>query len=123
MRNFKEENDMAEIVRDFWAGMPWGMYIILLIAVALTIASWAVPPLGVISKSALQGVALILGGSWLFYVTCNIPSILASGAKIRASYGNAQIEIGRHKKGSEEQPEIIEENVEDSGQEAEYGEE
>lgn len=115
---------MAEIVRDFWAGMPWGMYIILLIAVALTIASWAVPPLGVISKSALQGIALILGGAWLFYVTCNIPTILQSGAKIRASVGNAQIEIGRHKKGSEEQPEIIEEeNVEDSGQEAEYGEE
>ena len=106
---------MAELVRDFWAGMPWGMYIILLIAVGLTIASWAVPPLGVISKSALQGVALILGGSWLFYVTCNIPTILASGAKIRASYGNAQIEIGRHKKGSEEQPEISEEeNVVDN---------
>lgn len=89
---------MAEIVKDFWSGMPWGMYIILLIAVALTIASWAVPPLGVISKSALQGVALILGGAWLFYVTCNLPTILASGAKIRASVGNAQIEIGRHKK-------------------------
>ena len=105
---------MAEIVKDFWAGMPWGMYIILLIAVALTIASWAVPPLGVISKSALQGVALILCGSWLFYVTCNIPTILASGAKIRASYGNAKIEIGRHKNGNEE-PEIIEEeNVVDN---------
>lgn len=98
---------MAEMVKDFWAGMPWGMYIILMIAVALIIASWAVPPLGIISKSALQGVALILGGSWLFYVTCNIPSILASGAKIRASYGNAKIEIGRHKKS--EEPEIIEE--------------
>ena len=99
---------MAEMVKDFWAGMPWGMYIILLIAVALTIASWAVPPLGIISKSALQGIALILGGSWLFYVTCNIPTILATGAKIRASYGNAKIEIGRHKK-DEEHPEIIEE--------------
>lgn len=110
---------MAEIVKDFWAGMPWGMYIILLIAVALTIASWAVPPLGVISKSALQGVALILGGSWLFYVTCNIPTILASGAKIRASYGNAQIEIGRHKNGNEEQPEIIEEeNVDNDAEES-----
>lgn len=95
------------MVKDFWAGMPLGMYIILMIAVALIIASWAVPPLGIISKSALQGVALILGGSWLFYVTCNIPSILASGAKIRASYGNAKIEIGKHK--NSEQPEIIEE--------------
>lgn len=110
---------MAEIVKDFWAGMPWGMYLILLIAIALTIASWAVPPLGVISKSALQGVALILGGSWLFYVTCNIPTILASGAKIRASVGNAKIEIGRHKKGNEQQPEIIEEeNVDNDTEES-----
>lgn len=103
---------MAEMVKDFWAGMPWGMYIILMIAVALIIASWAVPPLGIISKSALQGVALILGGSWLFYVTCNIPTILASGAKIRASYGKANIEIGRHKKS--EEPEINEEKDNDS---------
>lgn len=106
---------MAEIVKDFWAGMPWGMYIVLCIAILLVIASWAVPPVGAITKSALQGVALILGGAWLFYTTCNIPTILASGAKIRASYGNAQIEIGRHKKGNEEQPEIIEEeNVVDN---------
>ena len=88
---------MAEIVKDFWAGMPWGMYIILLLTFALIVASWIAPPLAVISKSALQGAALILGASWLFYVTCNIPTIIASGAKIRASYGNAQIEIGRKK--------------------------
>jgi len=89
---------MAEIVKDFWAGMPWGMYLILIFAFLLIVASWIVPPIGVISSSALQGVALILGAAWLFYITCNIPTILANGAKIRASYGNAQIEIGRHKK-------------------------
>lgn len=93
---------MAEVVKDFWAGMPWGMYLILVLAIGLTIASWAVPPLGVISKSALQGIALIMGGSWLFYVTCNLPSIISSGAKIRAQVGNATIEIGRHKKNNEE---------------------
>lgn len=114
---------MAEVVKDFWAGMPWGMYLILIIAICLVIASWAVPPLGIISKSALQGVALILGGSWLFYVTCNIPVILASGAKIRASYGNAKIEIGRHKKENEEQPENNEESLEVDGSETEEGKE
>lgn len=107
---------MAEIVKDFWSGMPWGMYLVLILAILLVIASWAVPPLGVISKSALQGVALILGGAWLFYVTCNLPTILASGAKIRASVGNAQIEIGRHKK-SETMPEI--ENNEEEKEETE----
>lgn len=98
---------MGEIVKDFWAGMPWGMYIILVLVFALIIASWAVPPLGVISSSALQGAALILGAAWLFYVTCNIPTILASGAKIRASYGNAQIEIGRHRKNKEQEEENL----------------
>lgn len=101
---------MAEIVKDFWAGMPIGMYIILILVFILLVASWAVPPLGAISSSALQGGALILAAAWLFYVTCHIPTILASGAKIRASYGNAQIEIGRNKKQNEvqspeEQPE------------------
>lgn len=97
---------MAEIVKDFWAGMPWGMYIILVLVFGLLVASWIVPPLGAISSSALQGGALILGAAWLFYVTCNIPMILASGAKIRASYGNAQIEIGRHKKQQTEEETI-----------------
>ena len=100
---------MAEIVKDFWAGMPWGMYIILILVFGLLVASWIVPPLGTISSSALQGGALMLGAAWLFYVTCNIPAILASGAKIRASYGNAQIEIGRHKKQQTEE-ETIEES-------------
>lgn len=99
---------MAEMVKDFWAGMPWGLYVILLIAVALLIASFILPPAGAIAPSAIQGAALTIGGGWLYFVTANIPTILASGAKIRASYGNAKIEIGRHKKG-EEHPEIIEE--------------
>lgn len=108
---------MAEIIKDFWAGMPLGMYIILILVFLLLVASWAVPPLGAISSSSLQGGALILGAAWLFYVTSHIPTILASGAKIRASYGNAKIEIGRNKKQnevqlSEEQPEEKEENEE-----------
>ena len=97
---------MAELVKDFWAGMPWGMYVILILVFILIVASWCVPPLGVISKSALQGAALILGAAWLFYVTCHIPQILASGAKIRASYGNAQIEIGRKKENLEPEEKI-----------------
>ena len=107
---------MAEIVKDFWAGMPLGMYIILILVFLLIVASWIVPPLGVISSSSLQGGALILGAAWLFYVTCHIPQILASGAKIRASYGNAQIEIGRHKHDNNGEEEM------NSGEEAVEGE-
>ena len=89
---------MAETVKDFFIGMPWGLYVILILSFGLLIASWIVPPLGVISPSALQGTALILGATWLFYVTAHIPEFIEKGAKIKASVGNASIEIGRHKK-------------------------
>lgn len=96
---------MAEIVKDFWAGMPLGLYIWLILIFILVIASWIAPPIAVISKSALEGAAMLLAAGWLYYITANIPTILASGAKIRASYGNAQIEIGRHKHNNEEKEE------------------
>lgn len=89
---------MGEVIKDFWAGMPLGMYVILLLSIGLGAAGFLVPPLGVISGSVLKAMALILGAAWLFYVTAHIPVILASGAKIRAEYGNAKIEIGRQKK-------------------------
>lgn len=88
---------MAEMAKDFFLGMPVGLYIILILVFLLLVASWIVPPLGVISASSLQGAALILGATWLMYVTVNIPRFIESGAKIKASYGNAQIEIGKHK--------------------------
>ena len=97
---------MGELVKDLWVGMPWGMYLILILVFALLVASWVVPPLGVISSSSLQGGALILGAAWLYYVTAHIPTILASGAKIRAEYGKAKIEIGRKKEEQKNEAEI-----------------
>lgn len=88
---------MAEMAKDFFLGMPVGLYVILILVFLLLVASWIVPPLGAIAPSALQGAALILGATWLMYVTVNIPRFIESGAKIKASYGNAQIEIGKHK--------------------------
>lgn len=88
---------MSEYVKDFFWGMPVGLYIILFLSIALGVAGFIVPPLGVISGSVLKGMALILGATWLFYVTANIPEFIERGAKIKASYGNASIEIGRKK--------------------------
>ena len=105
------------MVKDFFWGMPIALYLILFLSIGIGIAGFIVPPLGAISGSLLKFIALILGATWLFYVTVHIPEFIERGAKIKASVGNAQIEIGRHKN------ENNEENVEDSGQEAEYGEE
>lgn len=89
---------MAEMVKDFLWGMPIGLYIILFLSIGLFVAGFIVPPVGIINGSVLKAGALIIGGTWLLYVTANIPKFVESGAKIKASYGNAHIEIGRHKK-------------------------
>jgi hypothetical protein len=100
---------MAEVIKDFFWGMPVGLYIILILTFGLLVASWIVPPLGAIAPSALQGAALILGATWLFYVTAHVPEFIEKGAKIKASVGNATLEIGRHRKS----PEIEEQEVKD----------
>lgn len=89
---------MAELVGDIFRGMPWYLFLVIILSFALLIASFIVPPLGAISPSVLQGIAIILGGTWLLYTTANIPVFIERGAKIKASYGNAQIEIGKHNK-------------------------
>ena len=118
---------MAELVRDFWLGMPLGMYIILILAIGIGIAGFLVPPMGVINGSVLKFISLILGASWLFYTTANIPSILEAGGKVSAQMGNASITIGRHRKNKEikEQVEdgfenVIERDSEDSNKSESY---
>lgn len=88
---------MAELMKDFWIGMPWYLYLILILAFGLLVASFIVPPLGTISPTVLQGTAMILGFTWLFYTTVNIPIFIERGAKIKASWKDASIEIGRKK--------------------------
>ena len=92
---------MAEEVKDFFLGMPWPLYVILLLCFGLLVASFIIPPIGVITSSSLQGAAMILGFTWLFYVTANIPNFIERGAKIKASWKDATIEIGRNKKKNE----------------------
>ena len=101
---------MSELAKDAFIGMPWYLYLILVLCFGLLVASFIVPPLGTISPSVLQGAALILGGTWLFYVTANIPVFIERGAKIKASWKDASIEIGRKKDNKEETP--VEENEE-----------
>lgn len=96
---------MSEDIKYLWLGMPIGMYVVLILAVGLLVASFIVPPLGTISPSVLQALAEMLGFSWLIYLTANIPFYIEKGAKIKASYGGAQIEIGRHRKNKGEREE------------------
>ena len=94
---------MSELVKDAFVGMPWYLYLILFLCFGLMIASFIVPPLGTISPSVLQGTAEILGFAWLLYTTANIPTFIERGAKIKASWKDASIEIGRKKENKEEE--------------------
>lgn len=93
---------MGELIKDYLIGMPWYLYSIIILAFGLLVASFIVPPLGVIHPSVLQGVAIILGFTWLLYTTVNIPVFINRGAKIRASYGEAKLEITKHEDEDEE---------------------
>lgn len=89
---------MAKDIKDFFIGMPWYMYLILILVFGLFVASFFLPPLGIIHPSALQAGAIILGFCWLYYVSVNIPTFIQRGAHIKASYGNANITIGSEDK-------------------------
>ena len=84
---------MAQDIKNLFAGIPWYMYLILILVFGLFVASFFIPPLGIIHPSVLQGGAIILGFCWLFYVSVNIPTFIQRGAHIKASYGNANITI------------------------------
>ena len=82
---------------NLFRGMPWYLFLVIIFAFGLLVASFIVPPLGTVSPGVLQGIAIIMGFTWLLYTTANIPEFIERGAKIKASYGDAQIEIGKNK--------------------------
>ena len=100
------------MVKDLFIGMPWYLYLLLVLCFGLLIASFLVPPMGAIHPSVLQGIAEILGFAWLYYTMANIPVFIEKGAKIKASWKDATIEIGRNKKKEIPQPEEDEDRPE-----------
>ena len=88
---------MTELMGNLFRGMPWYLFLVIIFAFGLLVASFIVPPLGTVSPGVLQGIAIIMGFTWLLYTTANIPEFIERGAKIKASYGDAQIEIGKNK--------------------------
>lgn len=84
---------MAENVKNLFAGIPLYIYLLLLLVFGLFVASFFLPPLGIIHPSVLQAGCIILGFAWLFYISVNIPTFVHRGARIRASYGNANFTI------------------------------
>lgn len=89
---------MKELTKDAFAGMPLGLYIVLMVAAALYITAFFLPPIATIEKSVLYAGAILIGGGWLYYTTVHIPEFINNGARIRAQRGNTVLEISKDKK-------------------------
>jgi len=88
---------MKDIVKDLIFGMPWYCYVTLFVVIALLVTAFFLPPLAIIDSSVLYSGALLLGFSWLMFVTINIPQFIEKGAKIRAKWGDKSIEVSSGK--------------------------
>lgn len=74
----------------------------LLVAVGLLIASFVIPPTGVIDGSVLKAVALLLG----FYLAYDFPHVLASLKTFKLSKGDIVLEGTTRKKGEADAEEV-----------------
>ena len=89
---------MKDIVKDLIFGMPWYCYVTLFVVMTLIITAFFLPPISVIDKSVLYAASILLGSNWLMFVTINIPTFIEKGARIRATWGDKRIEIGKENK-------------------------
>lgn len=89
---------MKEIVKDLIFGMPWYSYVTLFVVIGMMITAFFLPPIAIIDKSILYASSILLGSNWLMFVTINIPTFIEKGARIRATWGDKKIEIGKENK-------------------------
>lgn len=68
-------------------------WITLLVSVGLLIASFIVPPLGVISPSVLQGVAELFAFATLFKLP-NIIQSISDGKQVTLQHGSTTVTVG-----------------------------
>lgn len=78
-------------------------WITLLTSVGLLIASFIVPPLGIISPSVLQGVAELFAFAALFRLP-NIIQSISDGKQVTLSHGSTTVTVAsRDEEGEEEE--------------------
>ena len=69
------------------------MHVSFLVAMALLVAGFCVPPHGEISGSVLTGIGELMGGVTLVEFVINIPKYLESGVKAKISHGNTSLSV------------------------------
>ena len=81
---------MAKVL---FKGTPWYVHVSFLVAMALLVAGFCVPPHGEISGSVLTGIGELMGGVTLVEFVINIPKYLESGVKAKISHGNTSLSV------------------------------
>lgn len=81
---------MAKLI---FKGTPWYVHVSFIVAMALLIAGFCVPPHGEISGSVLTGIGELLGGVTLVEFVVNIPKYLDAGVKAKISHGNTTVTV------------------------------
>lgn len=71
----------------------WYEHAAMLVSIVLMIASFLVPPTGIINDSVLKGVAEIGAMAAVLSFLGNLPEYLKAGAKTRITKGDLNLEI------------------------------
>lgn len=81
------------MAKALFKGTPWYVHVSFIVAMALLVAGFCVPPHGEISGSVLTGIGELLGGVTLVEFVVNIPKYLEAGIKAKISHGQTTVAI------------------------------
>lgn len=82
---------MIRIIR----AVDWYVHLTMIASIGLIIASFCVPPTGVIDGSVLGGVGELGSMAALFTFLAKLPEYLSVGATAKIQKGNTTIEVGK----------------------------
>lgn len=82
---------MAEVLKQ----VPWYIYVVILVSLALVIAGFIVPPTGIIDGSVLTAIGELMGGVSILEVILNLKGYIEAGAKAKIEHGGTTITVGK----------------------------
>lgn len=74
--------------------IDWYIHITMIVSIGLMIASFCLPPTGVIDNSVLAGAGELGTMAAIFTFLTRLPQYIKSGATTRIQRGNMSIEVG-----------------------------
>lgn len=87
---------MAELAKLAMRGLPFYMWLILIVSAGLMIGGFILPPAGEIDPSVLKGAGILLGGGFGFGLLTNLPVYIERGARLKANISSSGINVEVH---------------------------